>query len=61
MTREEKKLLKIIQETIDDFPRTVREKKRRAEYRKAFAKKTFGPLVRQLRRDLAKRSNGGFK
>ncbi len=48
MTAKEKKLLKIIHKAIKKFPQTVRLKKKRAEQKKKFAEKTFGPLVRQL-------------
>lgn len=48
MTSDKKKKLKRIHEAISDFPRVVREKKRRAMERKKFVEKTFGPLIEEL-------------
>jgi len=47
LTREIKKAMRL-------FPKIVAEKKRRYEERQRFLKRTFGDLVKQLHRDLAR-------
>jgi hypothetical protein len=50
MTREERKQMRQMNKALDDFPRIVALKAKRARERKKFLEKTFGPLVRQLER-----------
>lgn len=54
MTSKEKKQLKFIEQVLKDFPKVVREKRRRGLKRIAFSEKTFGPLVKQLQKELKK-------
>ena len=43
-----------LQAALRRFPRLVREKRLRYRRRQAFLRKTFGKLVRELRRDEAR-------
>lgn len=54
MTAKEKKQMKLLQKALDNFPRIVAEKKKRAVARKKFVAKTFGPLARELARERKK-------
>ncbi len=42
---------KIIQAALDDMPRIVAQKRRRAKARKIFVEKTFGKFVREIERE----------
>jgi hypothetical protein len=52
---ENQKLLREIFKALDRMPAIVAQKKRRALARRKFLKSSFGPLVRQLTRELAKK------
>jgi len=54
MDKNEKNRLKEIQKALNLFPKVVKEKVSRYKERQRFLKKTFGPLVRQLEKDLKK-------
>src|SRR5438552_2393173 len=44
-----------LQKALDRFPSIVRQKKKRYEDRQRFLERTFGDLVRQLRREEGRR------
>lgn len=48
MTEEKKRDRELLQQALDNFPRLVAEKKKRAAERKKFLKETFGDLMREL-------------
>lgn len=48
MTPEQKRKLKRIEEALKEFPKIVKEKKRRALKHKRLVEKTFGPLIDEI-------------
>lgn len=48
MTREQKKELKLIQETLKEFPKLLAKKEKRARDRQRFIEKTFGDVANQI-------------
>lgn len=57
MTRAKKESMKLLLEALDDFPKIVAQKKKRAKQRALFVEKTFGTLARRLDKERKKMGN----